>query len=217
MVSQPLSSQNIEFNLGKNDKDFLNTIPRITWKFALNIAFIDSTKLTDDSIPKNPFFAFGGTIQNFGIIYKTLNGDKYKHESKSIGLTLSLNKIGVFQDEDYISLFLGLNYNFHYREKIFIDNLRKNKKLLYSEWTSERVNMFTPYLKIKYCHSTKLEFFTEVYFDNFMNNNFIEPNSSGFKPYEHLYFNKLTVGINVFGFIKEMIGIGLFSAWLNAQ
>lgn len=223
-------TQDLGYTIGKIGDNTLNTIPGFNWKISPSHLFIKKTYIQDTipgseylpkrkekHIPKHPVFGIGGGIENYGIIYKDVNNDKHKHASKAAGLYFLLSIIREAKNSysyNYINISGGVKYNFHYREKIFENSKRRNKDLLYSEWNSSRINMFTPYARFEYFHSSGFGFYTEVYFGNLMNNSFID--EKGLLPYEDLYFNKITFGVNFTRVILKVAGTS-FSQWLGSN
>lgn len=131
-------------------------------------------------------YSLGIKLKNEGIRYE-LNDNHYLMRSLSLGSEAGF----VFQisDNRSLSTLLGLDYNFHYKEKF-------NSDIIVSEWISKRVPIFSPYFRVGFGGGF-IRIFGEYYFMNFINSNFKKKiNGKEVKPYEHLKITRFNAGLS---------------------
>ena len=104
---------------------------------------------------------------------------KWKRRSYALGIPLAL-KIGNMEKGFYGFVGGQIEWLYHYKEKEFLDTGKRK----YTEWASERTNMFLPsvFIGVAFPHGMSLKFTYAL--DNFMNKSYID--SSGGQPYKYL-------------------------------
>jgi len=119
-------------------------------------------------------------IRNIGLIADDDHLIKYR--SYALGLPVAL-KLGNLPGNTFI--YGGLEYEmlFHYKEKEFIDG----KKSKYTEWFSDRTNLFVPSVFFGYQFKGGTNFRFKLYLDNFFNQDYTETiDGINTKPYQNI-------------------------------
>ena len=178
-------AQGIQFASVKISGQGINNVPRISWSVPLN--------LNVSKLSKKSMLITGLTLRNEGVIYD-YGGDRFKKRAIAIGPTISFfGKVG----EGVIYSFgFGIDYNFHYKEKEFLNKERKNKEVTVREWGSNRVNKLNYSLKAGIGSAKGIYVFGEYFLREFLNRDYSEvTNGVESKPYANLTVNRFNIGI----------------------
>lgn len=162
-----------------------NNIPRISWSLPFSVY--------KSKISENATFVSGLVLRNEGVIFD-YQGDRFKKRAISIGPSVSI--VGRIGEGMIYSIGLGLDYNFHYKEKTFVDKERKQKEVTLKEWGSNRVNKINYSAKVGIGSSKGIYVYGEYFFREFLNRDFTETvEGVETKPYENLSINRFNIGI----------------------
>ena len=185
-----ISHAQLQFASVKINNQGQNNIPRISWSLPLSVY---KSRISESAV-----FVSGVVLRNEGVIYD-YQGDRFKKRALSIGPSVSI--VGKIGEGMIYSLGLGLDYNFHYKEKTFVDKERKQKEVTLREWGSNRVNKLNYSAKVGIGSSNGLYIYGEYFFREFLNRDFTETvEGVQTKPYENLSINRFNIGI---GFILQ--------------
>ena len=183
-----MSQAQLQFGKIVQDGIQLNNVPRIGWQLPF---------LTNLTSTNNTFALYGGvTIKNQGVIYD-YDGDRYK--KRGIGAGPEFGFVNILNDRLLVTLGFGLDYYFHYKEKIFVDGKRKNKQIQRREWGSDRINKVNYFARVGIGKVPGVYLYVDYYFEEFMNRNFTE-NINGIesKPFENFEVQPFNIGFGFF-------------------
>ncbi|MCC5943518.1 MAG: hypothetical protein JJT94_01180 [Bernardetiaceae bacterium] len=186
ILSYSAQAQMLQFGTITQNGQELNNVPRFSWSFPLNRTII---KLGEST-------ALNGSIllNNEGVIYD-FDGDRFK--KRVISLTPELGIKQNIGDALFFTLHYGLDYNFHYKEKVFFGGERANKEVVLSEWFSNRVNRFNHSVRAGIGVSPGFYIYGEYYFQDFLNPDFTENiNGVAVRPYENLQIRRFNIGVS---------------------
>jgi len=118
---------------------------------------------------------------------------KWKRRSYALGIPLAL-KVGNMDKGFYAFGGAQIEWLYHYKEKEFLDTGKRK----YTEWFSERTNMFLPsvFIGVTFPHGLSLKFTYAL--DDFMNKSYVD--ASWNKPYQNL--NSRIMYISIFKSIR---------------
>lgn len=185
-ICTSISYAQFQFSSVKLNDQGLNNIPRISW--AIPYSFYSS------EISSKTTFVSGMILRNEGVIYDQ-GGNRYKKRALSIGPTVAI--VGLIGEGMIYSIGLGLDYNFHYKEKTFVNKERKQKEVTLKEWGSNRVNKLNYSAKMSIGSSKGIFVYGEYFFREFLNRDFTESvdGEGEVKPYENLSITRFNIGI----------------------
>lgn len=176
------SNAQVSFSQVSFEGEQLRTIPRLSWNIPIEKKI--ATK-------KNIVFAIGGTFKNLGFIYEK-NGNRLKHRNLSIGPSAGV----YFLMGKKLVMGLGgsVDYNFHYKHKIFPDGQRSDKQIVHREWFSDRVNAFNFIPRFTIGVKEGLMVYGEYFLSDMFNKNYV--NAAGEKPYEGYEITRFNIGFS---------------------
>ena len=106
------------------------------------------------------------------------------------GFIFYLNKLA-------IAPAIGIDYQLHYKEKLFTDQKRSNKSIEDRQWFSDKLNPYNVYARLGLGKKDGLMLFAEVYFMNFVNPNYTETvNGVKTKPLDGYQVNRFNLGLS---------------------
>ncbi len=181
-----LKAQKVQFAKISDFGQELNNIPRFSWSIPVR------GKLFRLS---NKLIGVGGLVlKNEGIIYKR-GEDKYKHRTIAFSPEAGLSYL--FINKCVVTISVGVDYNFHYKEMFFNNGVRQNKVIVESKWNSTKVNIINPYGRIMIGSKRGIGIFYEQYFSTYLNQNFKENvNGINTMPFKHLFVRRFNIGIS---------------------
>jgi hypothetical protein len=170
----------------------LSNIPRFSWMIPLSYEI--------NQVSESFLINGGVLLKNDGVIFEE-NGDRFKYRVISIG-----PEIGFFVNLGESSLVLSGDYGFdfalHYKEKVFPNGERSDKRILTREWFSDRPNRLNHYVRVGVGTENGLYMFGQFYFRDFLNNDFQETiDGVAVQPYKDLVIQRFHLGIS-FKFVK---------------
>jgi len=170
----------------------LKNTPRVSWR----IPYYDEVKKLNKY---GTILLLGGVaLKNEGVIF-TRDNDRYKYRTLALGADLSVRF--VIKKKIWLSLAGGIDYNFHFKEKVFLEGERKNKEVILQDWFSERANRFNYFSRLTVGYKRKIlvySVFAEYYFLNFLNTNFSETKDGALvEPYKGFNISRFNIGITI--------------------
>ena len=98
----------------------------------------------------------------------------------------------------FILVGYGADYNFHYKERFFPNNQRKDSRIVATEWNSDRVNRFNHYARLGLGLKSGIYLYGEYFFNEFLNQDFTEMENGVpvSQPYRGLEINRFNIGIS---------------------
>lgn len=172
-------------NIDTGGGESIGIVPRISWSLPVYSNF---SKLGEQTGILSKFgFRNGGFIYNQG-------ENRFKHRNISFGGELNF---GFLAKKMLIYAGYGLEYNFHYKHKVFVNKERSKKEIIHNEWGSARVNPIGHYATVGILLPNGIFLYGNYYFNQFFNQSF-EENINGVvsKPYENLSVNRFDIGIS---------------------
>ena len=182
----------IQFSKVTLDGATLKNTPRVSWR----IPYYDEIERLNK---QGTILLLGGlALKNEGVIF-TRGNDRFKYRTLALGADLSIRF--VIKKRLMLSLAAGADYNFHFKEKVFLEGKRKNKDVVLQDWFSDRANRFNYFSRVTigYKHRQLVySIFAEYYFLNFLNTDFTDVvNGASVQPYKGLQISRLNIGITI--------------------
>ena len=178
----------LQFGTIKLNGKLLQNIPRYSWNLPFYHDYVSLDKKEKVRIIN------GVLLKNGGVIFNR-DGDRFKYRNISIGTDLGF----LFTIKEKFILFMtgGVDYNFHYKEKVFRDEKRSKKEVLLTEWSSNRVNRFVPFVKVGFGFKDSYYIYFEYFLKGMMNTSYIESvNGVNIRLYEGLEITRFNIGFS---------------------
>lgn len=181
------NAQIFQFSTVSMNGEDLSTIPRFSWRIPLMNPIY--------KLENNTAITSGFVLKNEGVIYD-FEGNRYKKRVISFGPRIGYAFL--IDKSTIVSAAYGMDYNFHFQEKVLSDKHRTDKTVVTREWHSDRVNLFNHYLRIEAGNVGGITLFGEYYLRTFLNQNFTETiNGIEVRPYENLNIQRFNFGISL--------------------
>lgn len=132
-------------------------------------AFFQSQEQLHIDISKNIGIYTGIGSRNIGFINRINDSIRIKQRVYSIGIPIAL-KIGNMRYGNFLAIGGEAEFFTHYKQKTFL-NKRQNKVDKFSEWFSNRVNVFNPSLFAEYNFDGKRYIRLRYYLNDFLVSN----------------------------------------------
>lgn len=146
--------------------------------------FVNVQWLLNYDLNKNVGVFSGIDVRNLGLIREDLSQDpqlKFKHRVYTLGLPIGV-KIGNIDGRIFAYLGGQIEWAWNYKEKRFENNTKVHK---FVEWNSKRVNQWqtSVFIGMNFHYGLNIKF--KYYFDNLLNQDFIQYDATGgsSKPY----------------------------------
>jgi len=167
---------------------------RVGWGINLSDGGIPIVRLSEKSA-----IGFNLALMNKGFIYDT-DTDRFKHRNWSLepklGLTFAFGNDPATYNYLYVSY--GIDINLHYKSKIFENKNRSEKRMVYEEWFSNRVNPIMQNVEVIFLFSNSIYVTGTYYFTDFFNQDFEETiDGVTTRPYQSLSVNRFELGLGI--------------------
>ncbi len=183
LSGQPLQLARVTLN-----DSALHAVPRYSWLLPITKRFSLFEIGHGIAVSLNG----GLLIRNQGIIYDR-GTDRLKHRIITAGPIATLPI--VLGNKWLVEVGYSFNYSLHYKEKRFVNRLRKNKQKEVSEWFSSRTPPFLHGFYGAVGMARGIRLFAEYFPGNLYNTAFQDP--QGQHPYAGLKAEMFNVGIDI--------------------
>lgn len=147
---------------------FIETQQKLPVKLRFS-GFYHSEEIVHVDFARRVGFYTGVGLRNVGMIEMSMaTSDKMKRRTYTLGVPMAV-KIGSMKARRYLYGGAEMEMAFHYKQKLFVEGMKKEK---YSEWFSQRVNMWQPSLFAGFKYSDNWSVRIKYYLNDFLNRSF---------------------------------------------
>jgi len=185
LLSTWSNAQVFQFSSVSRNDTAVNSALRYSWRVPYRFKITDLKK-------DNRMFGVVN-LKNEGVIF-----DEGRDRKVMRGIFAGLETGFVFYIKNFgISPSFGVDYQLHYKEKIFMDKNRSDKEVVDREWFSNKLTKFNYFARLGLGKKDGLMVFAEVYFLNFVNQDYsTEVNGSITHPFKGLEINRFNIGLS---------------------